>query len=429
MARAQQALRLSQGLLEQKVRKEEVLYDVDSLLARLPDDLAYQEQSSIASYLSPNAPCIQGAVSLYTQVAEINHKDIVYSVAISADGTRAITGSRDNTARILERQANGTCRTAHTINHNNLVSSVAISADGSRAITGSYDRTARIVERQANGTWRTTHTINHNCWVDSVAISADGSNAISGSSDYTARIVEHQADGTWRTVHTINHNDRITSVAISAGGTRAITGSRNNTARILERQANGTWRTTHTINHNSWVDSVAISADGSNAISGYSDYTARIVERTVKHAVAFDFTAVQQAAKNLNAEQYNFIKSLYDFYQQGNRSLIVLSNTQRSVFMSLPLNLRMPLKEKYKLTIPKIKDKHEKQAKLQAIFSSAAQAITQHQKTASKPASPGTAAPAVDQKNTAENEWPDLTEEELENLLKREKNFESSPKK
>src|SRR5438552_1352648 len=90
-----------------------------------------------------------------------------------------------------------------TINHNNEVVAVAISADGSRAITGSDDKTAKIINPQ---TGALIATINHNYWVRTVAISADGSRAITGSDDDTAQIINAQ---TGALIATINHNKEV----------------------------------------------------------------------------------------------------------------------------------------------------------------------------------------------------------------------------
>ena len=115
------------------------------------------------------------------------HSDEIWSVAISADGRRIVTGSEDNTAKVwdaasgrelLTLKGHGAQidTTAATVSNakgrSARVFSVAISLDGQRIVTGSSDNTAKVWEA-ANG--RELLTLKgHNDWVLSVAFSPDG---------------------------------------------------------------------------------------------------------------------------------------------------------------------------------------------------------------------------------------------------------------
>jgi WD40 repeat protein len=200
------------------------------------------------------------------------HSAAVVAVAISADGSRAITGSIDSTARVWDL-ASGRCE--HVLaDQTDQVGAVAISADGTRAITGSdsTDPTARVWNL-ASG--RCEHVLTgHLGYVGAVAISPDGTRAITGSGDWTARVWD-LASG--RCEHVLaGHTDQVGAVAISADGTRAITGSdsRDHTARVWDL-ASG--RCDHVLTgHLDQVGAVAISADGTRAITGSIDSTARV---------------------------------------------------------------------------------------------------------------------------------------------------------
>ena len=70
------------------------------------------------------------------------HTNAVTAVAMTPDGARALTASRDGTARIWDL-ATGTA--LHTLTgHTAEVIAVAITPDGTRALTGSRDGTARM---------------------------------------------------------------------------------------------------------------------------------------------------------------------------------------------------------------------------------------------------------------------------------------------
>ena len=70
------------------------------------------------------------------------HSGDIYSVAFSPDGSLALSGSADNTARVWDL-ASG--RTVHVLRgHSRNVRSVTFSPDCSLALSGSYDRTVRL---------------------------------------------------------------------------------------------------------------------------------------------------------------------------------------------------------------------------------------------------------------------------------------------
>jgi WD40 repeat protein len=70
------------------------------------------------------------------------HNGEVRSVAISADGTRAVSGGEDSTVRVWDLT---TGRAQATLTgHNGRVLSVALSSDGTRAVSRGVDRTLRV---------------------------------------------------------------------------------------------------------------------------------------------------------------------------------------------------------------------------------------------------------------------------------------------
>ena len=63
-------------------------------------------------------------------------------MAVSADGRRAVSGSRDGTVRVWDLDSGATLRTL--TGHTGTVTAVAISADGRRAVSGGEDETVRV---------------------------------------------------------------------------------------------------------------------------------------------------------------------------------------------------------------------------------------------------------------------------------------------
>jgi WD40 repeat protein len=153
----------------------------------------------------------------------------ILSVAISADGHRVVTGSRDSTVKIMGWNGNAWVE-QHTIQYADSVGSVAISADGNRVVTGSDDKTAKIMAW--NGTaWIEQYTIQHADLVGSVAISADGNRVVTGSWDKTAKIVAWNGNA-WDVQYTIMHSLRVVSVGLSADGNSMVTGSYDGQVKI-----------------------------------------------------------------------------------------------------------------------------------------------------------------------------------------------------
>ena len=70
------------------------------------------------------------------------HSYGVLSVAYSPDGTKIISGSRDNTIKIWDANTGQCLKTLE--GHSNMISSVAYSPDGTEIISGSEDKTIKI---------------------------------------------------------------------------------------------------------------------------------------------------------------------------------------------------------------------------------------------------------------------------------------------
>jgi WD40 repeat protein len=68
----------------------------------------------------------------------------VNSAAWSPDGTRIVTASNDNTARVWDSATGKSLATLQ--GHTEPVNSAAFSPDGTRIVTASYDKTARVWE-------------------------------------------------------------------------------------------------------------------------------------------------------------------------------------------------------------------------------------------------------------------------------------------
>jgi WD40 repeat protein len=90
-------------------------------------------------------------------------------VAFSPDGSRIVSGSRDNTVTVWDLQAGTLVRTLE--GHQKVVNSVAVSPDGRRIVSGSDDNTVAVWDAQAA---RRLATITLDDRIFSVAWRSDG---------------------------------------------------------------------------------------------------------------------------------------------------------------------------------------------------------------------------------------------------------------
>jgi WD40 repeat protein len=223
----------------------------------------------------------------------LGHTSRVNSVAVSADGTRIVSGAGSPQGELGEVKV-WDVKTGKEILalavHNGPVQSVAISADGRRVVAGGsapnnpsgqavWDPGGGKVLRQRatpSGsvvapllvwdakTGRLLRSLKgHGAPVLSVAISADGKQAVSGSQDGTAKVWNAE---TGRELHTLKHNTEVVSVAVSADGQRIVTGSTQG-VKVWDGRT-GTAIRTLTPPGGAIISSVAVSADGKHIVSG-----------------------------------------------------------------------------------------------------------------------------------------------------------------
>ena len=195
------------------------------------------------------------------------HRNAVCSLAFTPDGARAVSSSTDQTVRIWELDAGVTVRCFDRQTNR----SVAISADGRLALTGSlYDGMVRLWEL---GTGKELRRLKgHTDWVHCVAFSWDGRRILSGGMDRTIRFWD--AD-TGRQLKCFPlQTGRITDLAFSPGGEQAVTCGDDRLVRFWDLKAGR--ELARLTGHTDSVLSVAISPDGRAAVSAGQDRTVRL---------------------------------------------------------------------------------------------------------------------------------------------------------
>jgi WD40 repeat protein/tetratricopeptide (TPR) repeat protein len=195
------------------------------------------------------------------------HRNAVCSLAFTPDGMRAVSSSTDQTVRVWELGVGVAVRSFDRQTNR----SVAVSADGRLALTGSlHDGIVRLWELDTGREIRRLR--GHTDWVHCVAFSWDGRRILSGGMDRTIRVWDALTGRQLKCIPL--HSGRIIDLAISRGGEQAVTGGDDRLVRFWDLKAGR--ELARLSGHGDSVLSVAISTDGRAAVSASQDRTIRV---------------------------------------------------------------------------------------------------------------------------------------------------------
>jgi WD40 repeat protein len=195
----------------------------------------------------------------------------VFSVAISRDGKRAVSGGLDNTMHLWDLESG---KELHRFEgHSDGVWTVDLSPDGRLAASGSFDKTARVWDVQSGSTLQKFE----GSFAGALAVRfmPDGHQLIASGADNTVRVWDltnghelHRLKG---------HSDPVQAIAVSTDGRYVLTGSQDSTARLWDLEHDR--ELCKFEGHTNTVASVDFSPDGRFVLTGSSDSSIRLWDR------------------------------------------------------------------------------------------------------------------------------------------------------
>ena len=173
--------------------------------------------------------------------------------------------------------------------HSAFVGPVLLTPDAKWALTGSKDNTARLWDlRDTNKIY--SYLLQNTSYVNSVSLTSDSKWALTASEyNYGMALLWDLGDASNICSYTLQgHSKVVTSVSLTPDGKWAVTGSRDKTACLWDLR-NRTNIRSYVLRHTNYVDSVSLTPDGKWAVTGSAD-TARLWDlrdMTIPAAVKF----------------------------------------------------------------------------------------------------------------------------------------------
>ncbi len=218
---------------------------------------------------SPALAALAAAVSQVSWRFNLSgHSDVVTHVAFDRDGTRIVTSSWDNTARIWNATTGAEIATLRA--GAGAFMSAVFSNDGSKVVVALWDNTARVLDARSGQELALLK--GHEAGVWYASFSPNDARVVTASWDKTARVWDAN---TGREIAVLRgHSREVHTARYNRSGTRIVTASEDHSARIWDAATGKEIAALE--GHDQQVMSAAFSPDGSEIVTGAFDNTARI---------------------------------------------------------------------------------------------------------------------------------------------------------
>ncbi len=201
-------------------------------------------------------------------VAPMGHTENIESIEFNHDGTRIVSSSYDNTAKLWDVESGKLLFTLE--DHTYSVNSAQFSPDSKRIVTASMDNTAKVWDSE---TGQLLFTIEgHSEGVNYAQFSPDGKKIITTSLDKTAKVWDAENGELLFTIK--GHKSYVNFAQFSSDGKIIATASSDNTAKLWDAE-NG--KLLHSLNgHTGNVSTARFSPNCKTLVTASDDNTAKV---------------------------------------------------------------------------------------------------------------------------------------------------------
>jgi WD40 repeat protein len=195
------------------------------------------------------------------------HRESIYSLSFSPDGTILASGSNDQSIKLWDLC---TGDIMHDLSGNLWVRSVALSGDGSLLVSAGGDHMVRIWDTRSGSELRTLDA--HDGDISAVLFVPNSHILVTASWDYTVKLWNIRTGNKIRTL--VGHRGLVNCVAVTPDGQILATGSHDSKIKLWNLESG---REILTINgHKGSVNAIAFSPDGQSLASCSDDRTIKI---------------------------------------------------------------------------------------------------------------------------------------------------------
>ena len=197
------------------------------------------------------------------------HADTVEKVVITPDGRRVVSASGDKTIRVWDIESGEQLHNLH--GSQSIITNLMLAPDGHRIISSSFeDQTIKIWDIESGKLLNTLR--GHNSFVAGFAITPDEQLVVSASGDWTLKLWDLKIGCELRTLK--GHTASVRAVAITPDGRWAASGSGDKTIKLWDLKSGSELYTFQ--GHTDNVNFIAISPDGRRLISASNDNSIKI---------------------------------------------------------------------------------------------------------------------------------------------------------
>ena len=192
-------------------------------------------------------------------------------LALSANGRRMATGSRDGSIHVWDLGTGDPASSARVLHgHPSWIWDVVLSGDGRWLVSsGGTESTARLWDLNAADPAASVKVLRHHTnTVRLLAMSEDGRRLVTGSDDRATCVWDWQESGDPVPRKLLGHDDSISALSLTPNGRWLVTASRDKSVRVWDLESADPAAGAQVLRgHDGYVQRIALSADGRRLVT------------------------------------------------------------------------------------------------------------------------------------------------------------------